>query len=155
MFGLFAKDSVDPGEHQSQFGGGQPAHARREQILVDTYDLRHVSHGILRQPRKTRRKMDVPWGQGPFEIAGQRNADNGGNAAPIESVTLHHNDWPAQTGTGARWRREIRPPDLTLRDYHSLRPKVRRAAVDTNRSFVSPASAHARFMASVTSSGAW
>jgi hypothetical protein len=153
--GLFAKDSVDPREHQSKFGEWQPAHARRQQILVDTYDLRHVSYGILRQSRKTRCKMEVPWGQGPFEIAGQRNADNRSNAAPIEGVTLHHNDRPTETRTGACWRREIRPPDLTLRDYHSLRSRVRRAAEDTNTSLVSPASVHARFMASVTSSGAW
>ena len=60
--GLSAENSVDPRKHQSQFGRWQPAHARREQILVDTDDLRNVSYGIFRQPCQTCRKTDVPWG---------------------------------------------------------------------------------------------
>ncbi len=84
----------------------------------------------------------------------QRDADDRGNAAAVQRIRLDDNHGPPEPGTGACRRGQIRPPDLALRDYHSLLSRARREAGETNSSFASPISAQALFIASVTLSGA-
>lgn len=67
---------------------------------------------------------------------------------------LDNDDWPSKTGTGSGGSGQIGPPDLTLRNHHSLRSSTRRAADETKSSLGSANPAQTRFMASVTSSGA-
>jgi hypothetical protein len=146
--------SIPESTNSSLDGGNLPTRAVSRSLSTLTI-WETLATESLDNPVKRAARWTFPGARAHFGIGGQRNADDGGNAAPIEGVTLHHNDRPAETRARTCWRGEVRPPDLALRDYHSLRSRVRRAAEETNGSFVSPASAHARFMASVTSSGAW
>ncbi len=112
--GLLAQDSVDSREHQSQLGGWELAHALSKEVLIDADDQGNVGHGSLRQTGKTCGQMDVSRGQGPFEIAGQRNTDDCGHVASIQCVTLHDDDRPSEPRTRTRRGGKIRPPDLAL-----------------------------------------
>jgi hydrogenase maturation protein HypF len=131
---LPAEDGIDPGQHQFQLGAWQPARLRGQEILVHRYDLRHVGHGIFREAGEARGQANIPRRQGPFEIAGKRNANNRSDAASVQGVTLYHNHRPPEARTGARRGRQVLPPDLALGDYHSLRSRVRRAAAETKGS---------------------
>lgn len=75
--GLLTQNGVDAREHQVQFGARQFAYTSGEEILVYGNDLRDVGHGCFWKPGKRRRQIEISWRQGPFEIAGQRNADDG------------------------------------------------------------------------------
>ena len=112
--GLLAQDGVDSREHQIQIGGWQLADALSEEVLIDADDQGNVGHRSLWQTGDMRGQMDIPRGQGPFEIARQRNADDCGNAAPIQCVTLHHDYRPPEPRAGAHRGRKIGPPDLAL-----------------------------------------
>ena len=59
----------------------------------------------------------------------------------------------ARPGAGGCW--QVRPPNLTLRDHHSVRSSLRRATQETNSSLSWPTSIIACSIDSVTLSGAW
>ena len=109
-----AENRVDSPQDQVEFGARQPSYAFGKEILIDGDDLRDISHRILREAGDPSKQLDISRGQRPFEVAGQRNADDGVNTTLIEGVTLHHNYRPAESRPGASRGGKVRPPNLAL-----------------------------------------
>jgi len=80
------------------------ADALSQEIFVYRDDLRDIGHGILRQPRKARRKAYIPWSQAPVEVARQRDANCRRDAAAIQCVTLHNDHRSSEPWTGTNRR---------------------------------------------------
>src|SRR5439155_25233532 len=72
-----------------------------------------------------------------------------------QCMALHDNHWPWEARTGPRRIGQIRPPDFALANYHSPRPRTRRAAEETYSSVATASSEQALFIASVKLSGVW
>ena len=147
-----AKDDVDTGQQQFQFGLRKLSDSICEEIPVDSHDLRHICDGVFRQPCDACREANVPWRFGPVKIACQWDTIHGADLAAIEIIALNDNDWSAEAGFGSSWRSKISPPDFPLPDHHSDRSKTLRLAVRTKSSGSVLTVAQTRFIASVTSS---
>ena len=76
----------------------------------------------------SRAEQDVAGRLGPAQVAGERDADDGGDVAAVEGVTLDDDDGAPEAGLRARGLGQVGPPDLALGGHQSLRSKVRRAA---------------------------
>ena len=145
---------VDSRENQLQFRLGQLSNVFPQEGFVQRDDLGDVGDGLLRQPGEPGRQTYISGGVGPFHVAGQRDADNGGNSAAVQRIALHDHNRPSEARPRTGRLREIGPPDIALGDHHSLRSKTRCAAEATNLSPSSPTSAQTLSIASVTCSGA-
>ncbi len=73
-----------------------------EQRPIERDDLRYVGDGILRQPRCPTREKHIPRCPSPGRVARQRHADDRGDAASIQRISLDHDDGPSEAGTGPR-----------------------------------------------------
>ncbi len=149
------ENDIDAREHQINLGAWQFPDARSQQRFVQRHHLRHVRDRVFGELGDARSQGNVSWRVGPPKIAGERNADNGRNAASVQGVALDDNHGSPETWTRPSRSRDVSPPDLALRNYHSVRSNTRRAAAPPNLSARSPALSQTRFIASVTSSGAW
>ena len=89
---------------------------------------RDVCHRVLWQTCFVTTKQDVAGCIGPLQVTGQRDADYRCDIAPVERVTLRHNDRTAVSRLRTAGLLEIRPPDFGLLNYHSTRRNTRRAA---------------------------
>lgn len=152
-----AKNHIDPGQNQLQLGVRQLPYAIFKKIPIQRHNLRNIRHRVFFKSGKPGRKLNIPRRVRPSQIAGKRHACHGSDPAAVQRVSLHnhHRTPKTRAGPGKSWH--IGPPDLGLRDHHSFRSKMRRAADETNPSLLSlgcPNSAQALSMASVTSSGA-
>jgi hypothetical protein len=151
-----SQHQFDSPKHQFHFDGRQFANAFCQVRFIQRHRLRDIRHRILWQSGRSRLQVNVTRHQGPYYIAGKRNANHCGNTAAIESIRLNHKHGPSKPRRRfSRWR-QIRPPYLAPRNHHSLRSRTLRPAETANRSssrFWLPNSAHARLIASVISSG--
>lgn len=147
-----SEDHIDPGKDQGKFRARQLPDALSQCVPIQRHHLGDIRHRVLRKSRNALRKSDVARCVRPPQVACQRRAHGGRDAAAIESVSLNHHYRPPVTRAGSGWRGKVRPPDLTLRDHHSLLSSTRRLAAETNSSVGCPSSAQTRSIASVTSS---
>jgi hypothetical protein len=67
-----------------------------EQRTINSQDLEHKRNRVGTETRASRREQSIARGAGPLEIAGQWHTDNGTQPAPIEDITLHHENWSAK-----------------------------------------------------------
>jgi len=148
------EDDVYPRKQQVKLGPRELPDALGKQGFVQGHDLGNVGDGVLGQAGELRGKLDISWRVRPADVAGERNAHDRCNLAAVQGVTLHNHDRASEARSGAGWLREFRPPDLALGNYHALRSKMQRDAVETNESVGWPSLAQTRSMASVTWSGA-
>jgi hypothetical protein len=95
---------------------------------------------------------DSALGTSPFQVAGERYAECGTDAASIDSVTLDHDYRPSVSRLGPGGLFQISPPDFSLFDYHSTRRRNRWAARLAKGSDSKPTAAIAWFIISVTRS---
>jgi hypothetical protein len=101
---------------------------------IQCHDLRDIGHRSPRKASDLCTENHVTWGIAPLEAARQRNADDSGDAASVESVPLNDDDGPTKAGSGADGLADVGPPDLTLCNYQSARYITRRAALATKAS---------------------
>ena len=133
-----SKDDIESRQQQLELGPWKPAGTFIEQASVESDDLRGVGHRISRKTRRPCGQKHVARRVGPPQVARERHAHRGGEAASIQGVALHHHDrsskpWARSDGGG-----KIGPPDLALRDHHSTRSRTRRAAAARNSSGSAP-----------------
>lgn len=152
---LPAQDDVEAGEQEVELRARELAGALRQDGLVERDHLRHVGDRVVGQARDARGQEGVARRVGPFEIAGERHAHNRGQPATVERIALHDHDRSPEAGPRSDRRRKLGPPDLALRDHHSVLSRTSRPAAATKPSSSRPTSSQTRSMASVTSSGAW
>ena len=151
---LPSEDNVDTGEEKSDLRRRNPTCRRLEQPSVQSNDLRHVGDRVLGETRRSRGEQHVAGCFGPAQIAGQGHADDGSQPAPVQGVALDDNNRPAKPRTGSRGLGQLNPANVTLGDHHSARCRIWLAAA-VRKPSSSPTSSQTRFIASVTSSGAW
>ena len=94
---LATQDDVDSGEDKQYFRGCKFSGAIAERVPVQRNDLGNVRYRGLRQTCVSGAETKVARRRGPFEIARQRNADDGRDAASIESIALHDDDRATET----------------------------------------------------------
>ena len=124
-----------------------------QQNFVQGDDLGDVSHRLLGETCRSRRQDNVSGCPRPLKIAGQRDADDRCNSAPVHGIALHYHDGSSKPRARSCRHWKISPPNFPLADHHSDFSRMRRDASETKVSFPS-SSSQAVFMASVTSSGA-
>ena len=90
----------------------------------------------------------------PFEIAGQRHANDRSDPTSIERVALHDDDGAAIAGSGPLGLPQIGPPDVSLLNHHSTRFSTRRDASAPNSSVSAATASTTSFIARVTGSAA-
>ena len=151
---LPAEDDVNGRENEVELRAGQFPHPLREDASVDGHELRGVRNGVLGKPGSARREQHTARRLGPTEIAGQRNADDSAEAAPVQGIVLDDHDRSAEARRGPSGRSEISPPHVTLGNHQSLRSSVSRAAAAVKPSGASPTASQTQSIAAVTSSGA-
>lgn len=61
-----------------------------EVATINRHNLRDVGNGVVRQPRRIGSQQDITRSASKAEIPRQRYADDCGDSAAIESVTLNH-----------------------------------------------------------------
>lgn len=152
---LPAKDDIDAAENQVKLSFGQLSDFAAKQNAIEANNLRNIGDRVFWKPRGSRGKQDIAGRIRPSEIAGQRHADNGSDPASVEGISLDYNHRPSKPRTGTGWRRQVRPVDVTLGDYHSTRLRVRLATAEMAGSGRVSTASHTRFIASVTASGSW
>src|SRR6266536_45011 len=152
---LPAEHDVQPREHELQLLLRDAADTLREEGAVERDDLRDVGDGLLGEAGAPRRQENVAGRLGPFEVARERHAHDGRDAAPVEGVALDDENGPAEPRSGARRRGKVGPADVALGDHHSERSSTWRAAAEPNLSSLVSTSAASRSMASVIASGSW
>jgi len=152
---LSAQHYVNAGQHKFQFACRQFSHALGQQRSIEGHNLRDVRHRVLGQARVGGRKQHVSGSICPAQIAGQRNTDDCGQVAPIQGVALHDDDRSSKTRARSRRRRKAGPPYIAARNHHSACSRTRLLAAATKASLPFLTRSHTRFIASVTSSGAW
>src|SRR5260370_30963171 len=112
--GLLAQDNGNSGEDYFHLRERQLAHASGQGVFINTADLGAViSHGILWENGKARRATDISRGHAPLEVAGQRNANNGGDAAAVQLITLDNNHWSSEPAGAGKSAHQISPCDIT------------------------------------------
>jgi hypothetical protein len=97
-------------------------------LLIECDDKRNVCDGVLWKTRYARAQNHVPWRAAPLQVARQRDTYCGTDAAGIDGIALNDQHWAPVTRSGPDRLAQIRPPNLTLRDHHSVRLNTRRAA---------------------------
>src|SRR5260370_4410 len=113
--GLLAQDNGNSGEDYFHFRERQLAHASGQGVFIHTDDLGSViSHGILWETGKARRATDISRGHAPLEVAGQRNANNGGDAAAVQRITLDNNHWSSEPAGAGKSAHQISPCEITI-----------------------------------------
>lgn len=132
-----SKHDIDSRQNHPNCSWGKLTHARRQGGLVDCYDLRHVRHAVFRESARRPFEFNVSGSRGPFEITGDRDADNGRDSASIEAVALNDDNRPTETWGRPIGIRQVGPPNFALFDYQSTLRSVRRAVADTKRSGLS------------------
>ncbi len=152
---LAAENDVDAAKNQVELSLGELCNFPHEQSAVESYDLRDVGNGILGKAASLRRKENVAGSVRPSKIAGERNTNHSPDPAPIQGVSLNHQDRPAKSRSGACRLRQIGPVHVTLGDYHSTRLSVRLDAAEIAGSGRVSTVLHTWFMASVIASGSW
>jgi hypothetical protein len=150
---LSAENNVYPGENQPKLRPRQPPDPIGKQRLVQGHDLGNVCNRILGEAGNTGRKQYISWGISPFDIACKGNTDNRTYSASVKRVSLNNHNRPAKSRARARRIRKICPPNISLRDHHSICSRMRRDAAETNGSDSIPSSAQTLSIASVTRSG--
>ena len=155
MTGLTAKNNVDAAKNQVKLPLGKFPDLSDEQGAVERYDLRDVSNGILGKAGSLRRKENVAGSVSPSKIAGERDTNHSPDSAPIQGISLNHQNRPAKPGAGTRWLRQVCPVHVALSDYHSTRLSVRLDAAERAGSGRVSTVLHTSFMASVIASGSW
>ncbi len=91
-----------------------------EVAAINHEHLRSVGNRIFRKSRYLGREQRVSWRVRPGQIACQRDAHDGRESAAIQWIPLHNHHGPPKPGGRIRWHRQIRPPDLPLRDLTLL-----------------------------------
>ena len=152
---LAAKNNVDAAENQVKLSLGELSDFADEQGAVESYDLRDVSDGILGKSGSLRRKENVAGSIRPSKIAGERDTNHSPDSAPIQRISLNHQNRPAKPRSRTRWLRQVCPVHLALGDYHSTRLSVRLDAAERAGSGRVSTVLHTSFMASVIASGSW
>ena len=85
---LTTQDDIDAGKNQIQLSLGQLPNFFYQQFAIESNDLRDIRNGVFRKTCRSGKKKYVTGGFGPAKIAGQRNADNRPQSAPIKRVPL-------------------------------------------------------------------
>src|SRR5512146_1260044 len=98
---LSAEDEVDAAEDECDVGGLELSDALAEDGAVDGDDLGDVRDGVAWEPCSFRVQQDVAGCGCPAEVAGERDDDNGGEAARVEGVALDDDDGSAKAGPGS------------------------------------------------------
>ena len=149
-----SQNRIQSCEDEIELRSRQLADAIRQQPLIDRQDLRCVGHRIIREIGDLRGEEYVSGKVSQSDIGRERNAYHCLDATTVESIALDDDDRPAISGSRSDGDRKVRPPDLSLRDHHSVFSRIRRPAAAENSSLGSPNSSITRLIASVTSSGA-
>lgn len=152
---LAAENDVDAAKNQVELSLGELSDFADKQGAVESYDLRDVGNGIFRESRGLLRKKNVSGSVRPSKIAGERDTNHSPDSAPIQGVSLNHQDRPSKPGSGACRLRQICPVYVTLGDYHSTRLSVRLDAAEMAGSGRVSTVLHTWFIASVIASGSW
>ncbi len=152
---LAAKDNIDAAKNQVKLPLGEFPDFPHEQGAVESYDLRDVGNGVLGKSGSLRRKKDVARSVRPSKVAGERDTNHGPDPAPVQGVSLNHQDRPAKPRSGACRLRQVCPVHVALGDYHSTRLSVRLDAAETAGSGRVSIVLHTWFMASVIASRSW
>jgi len=96
-----AKDHINAEKHQLELLLGQRSDSIGEGPTVESDDLRDVGDRVLGQAGKPGTEQDVDRRLGPAQVAGQRDADDGGDVAAVKGVPLDDDDWALEAGLGA------------------------------------------------------
>ena len=121
-----------------------------EQCAIDTLATESFDRPVLRA-----RNNPLPGAAAQRRLLVRGHADDGGHAAAVERVALHHDDRAAEPRPRARGVRQIRPTDVALCHYHSVRCRMRRAAAESAGSGRVSSVSQTRFIASVIASESW
>jgi hypothetical protein len=116
--------------------------------------LRDIRNRVFGESCETSSQGDISGCVGPSKVAGQRYAYDSANAAPVQGIPLYDHHRSSKSRTRSCGRRQIGPPYFSLRNHHSLRSRIRRAARETNGSIACGSPAQTRSIASVTCSPA-
>lgn len=100
--------------------------------------------------------VNIPRRARPLQVTGDRDAHRGRYPTAVQTIALNHHDRSPKPRPCPTRFPQLCPPDLALGDgHHSLRSSVPRAPREANWSCASSISSRARFIVSVTRSGAW
>src|SRR5215467_6870548 len=106
-----------------------------KEMTCETFATESFGNPVTRADRLT-----LPGASAHFKLLVKRNANGCRDAALIEGIALNNNHGSPKPRPGAGGCWQVRPPNLTLRDHHSVRSSLRRATEETNSSLPSPTS---------------
>ncbi len=85
----FTKNDVYAAEYFCWFFRGKLTHTLGKICSIYNDSLRRVRYRILRQPCGSCRKLHIPRGLHPCQIAGQWNTNRGRDSTPVQMVSQH------------------------------------------------------------------
>ncbi len=94
------------------------ARSFREELPVESDDLRDVRDGVFGQSSRTRSQQHVPRRVGESKVARQWDDYNRGDSAAIEGVALDDEHWPPKPRARSRRLGQVCPEDIPLGDNH-------------------------------------
>lgn len=89
---------------------------------VHRKQLRHIHHGILRKPCRSRRQQDVARSFRQFAVTRNHRYNHRANPALVEWLGLHHQHRASIPRLRTSRFREIRPPDFAPQNLHNYLP---------------------------------
>ena len=149
-----ADDHVNSRQDKLELTSRNFPHSLNKLAFIQCHDKRYVRNRVFRQPGRRCGQQHIPGRSLPFEITGQRYADDCADPTGIQRVTLHDHHGTSVARRGANWLAEISPPGFTLPDYHSVFFKTCLPAATLNTFGSGPTSLTTSFISSVTRSGA-
>src|SRR5215469_14040516 len=115
----------------------QLADAFTQKGLVQGMTCETLARESFGNPVTRADRLTLPGASAHFKLLVKWNANGCRDAALIKGIALNNNHGSPKPrpGSGGCW--QVRPPNLTLRDHHSVRSSLRRAIEETNSSFPS------------------
>ena len=115
--------------------------------ICEAFATESFGRPIVRAGRRT-----FPGASAQPRLPGQWHAHDGRQLAAIEGITLYHDHRATKARAGANRVGQVRPADIALGGYHSVRPRTRRAAAATKASAFESTCSTTRSMDSVIES---
>jgi hypothetical protein len=87
--------------------------------LIESYDLRHVDDGILRQTGAGGRKQNITRSIQQAGVRGEHNANDRPKLAAVERISLDYENRTPKAWLASATLLEVGPPNLAAVNYHS------------------------------------
>lgn len=119
---------IDSGKDGCKARSRDLSDASLQELPIESDDLGDVCDRGLGEAGLAGRQEDIAGSAGPFDLGGERHADDGGQSTSAQSVALDHEHWATEPRTRTGRVAKISPPDFSLTNHHSEFSRTLRAA---------------------------